>query len=458
MSLALAPAPPLGTHQVLLLLLQLGILLLLALCLGRLAMRVGLPAVVGELLTGVLLGPSLLGWAAPGLAGWLFPPRPDQAHLLDAVSQVAVLLLVGITGAHLDTRMLRRRAGTVVRVSLGGLLIPLGIGAGLLAPAALRTPTADRATFAAFVGVALCVSAIPVIAKTLADMRLLHRDVGQLTLSAATIDDAVGWFLLSLVSSMAFDSLHPEGVLTSAAYLIGFVILAVLVGRPLVGFAMRTAGRAADSGPSAALAVVLVLLGAAASQALALEAVFGAFIVGILVGSARGVDPARLAPLRAVVLSVLAPIFLASAGLRIDLTALAQPLVALSGFLLLILAIAGKFAGAYLGARLSRLSHWEGLALGAGLNSRGVVQVVVATVGLRLGVLNTATYTIVVLIAVVTSVMTPPLLRWAMTNVEHSAEERLREASMAAWADPASDGATGRTNVHRPDAPPAGSG
>jgi Kef-type K+ transport system membrane component KefB len=448
MPLALATAPPLSPDQVLLFLLQLGILLLLALCLGRLAMRVGLPAVVGELLTGVLLGPSLLGWAAPELAGWLLPARPEQAHLLDAVSQLAVLLLVGVTGAHLDTRMLRRRAGTVVRVSLGGLLIPLvlGIGAGLVAPATLRTPTADRATFAAFLGVALCVSAIPVIAKTLTDMRLLHRDVGQLTLSAATIDDAVGWFLLSLVSAMAVGGLRPGGVLISAAYLIGFVVLAALAGRPLVRLAMRTAGRAADSGPTAATAVIVILFGAAASQALALEAVFGAFIAGILVGSPQAVDPARLAPMRAVVLAVFAPIFLASAGLRVDLTALDRPIVIVSGAVLLALAVVGKFAGAYLGARLSRLSHWEGLALGAGLNARGVIQVVVATVGLRLGVLNTATYTIVVLVAVLTSVMAPPLLRRAMAHVEHSAEERLREASMAAWDDPTTD----RARADRP--------
>ncbi|GAA3273690.1 cation:proton antiporter [Dactylosporangium vinaceum] len=441
MTLAIAPA--LSQHQVLIFLLQLGTLLLVALCLGRLARRFGLPAVVGELTTGILLGPSVFGSASPGIAGWLLPADADQAHLLDAVGQLAVLLLVGIAGAHLDLKLIRRRQRVVTRVGAGGLLVPLalGIGAGWLLPGQLLGAKADRLTFALFLGVALCVSAIPVIAKTLSDMRLLHRDLGQLTLAVAAIDDVVGWFLLSLVSTMVLTGIGPGGIALSAALLIGFVVLAVVAGRPAVHLALRIAGRSEDPGPAAATAVVLIVLGAAAGQALGLEAVFGAFVVGLLISGARPADRARLAPLRTISISVLAPIFLAGAGLRIDLGALRDPGVLLAGVVMLLLATLGKFAGAYLGARLSRLNRWEGLALGAGLNARGVIEVVVATVGLRLGVLSTASYTIVVLIAVLTSVMAPPMLRWAMTRIEQSADERLR---LAAWEAPALDVADGR--------------
>jgi Kef-type K+ transport system membrane component KefB len=131
------------------------------------------------------------------------------------------------------------------------------------------------------------------------------------------------------------------------------------------------------------------------------------------------------------VLAVFAPLFFATAGLRMDLTALARPVVLLAGVALLVVAVAGKFAGAFIGALSSRLSRWEALALGAGMNARGVVQVVVATVGLRLGVLDTATYTIVILVAIATSVMAPPILRWAMGRVERTAEEDLRERALA---------------------------
>ena len=158
---------------------------------------------------------------------------------------------------------------------------------------------------------------------------------------------------------------------------------------------------------------------------------FGAFLAGMLI--AGSIDPARLAPLRTVVLSVLAPLFMASAGLRIDLGGLADPKVALSAVVALVIAVLGKFSGAYLGARTSRMSPWEGVALGAGMNARGVVEVVVATVGLRLGVLTTDTFTIVVLIAIVTSLMAPPILRAAMARVEQTADERLRQADHEAW-------------------------
>jgi Kef-type K+ transport system membrane component KefB len=165
-------------------------------------------------------------------------------------------------------------------------------------------------------------------------------------------------------------------------------------------------------------------------------------VAGILIGQARNREPVDprpgrslwkdLTPLRTVVLSVLAPLFMATAGLRMDLTALADPQVLVAAIALLTVAIVGKFAGAYLGARTSRLSHWEGIALGAGMNARGVVEVVVATTGLRLGVLSIATYTVIVLIAVVTSVMGPPILRRAMSRVEQTESETERELALAA--------------------------
>ncbi|WP_264653371.1 cation:proton antiporter [Actinoplanes cyaneus] len=413
-------------------LLQVSVLLVVALGLGRLAVRLGLPALVGELLTGVLLGPSLLGTIAPGLLSWVLPADAGQLHLVDAVGQFGVLLLVGVTGIQLDTTMLRKRGVTGLRVSLAGLLLPLalGVGAGFLVPAALLTDHSERGVFALFLGVAMCVTAIPVIAKILADMGLLHRDIGQLTLAAGTVDDAVGWFLLSVVSAAATTGVRAGAVSLSILYLVLFVAAAYFLGRPAARWLMRRV----HGGPRVTVAVVVILLGAAATQAMGMEALFGAFVAGLLIGQARdgeGLLWKDLTPLRTVVLSVLAPLFLATAGLRMDLTALADPKVLLAGIALLLVAVIGKFAGAYLGARASRLSHWEGIALGAGMNARGVVEVVVATTGLRLGVLSIATYTVIVLIAVVTSVMGPPILRLAMSRLEQTPAEQQRELALA---------------------------
>jgi Kef-type K+ transport system membrane component KefB len=138
-------------------------------------------------------------------------------------------------------------------------------------------------------------------------------------------------------------------------------------------------------------------------------------------------SPARLGSLRVLVISVLAPLFFATAGLRMDLTALGRPSVLLAAVVILLIAIVGKFTGAYIGARMSSFNRWEALALGAGMNARGVIEVIVAMVGLRLGVLGTDTYTIIVLIAIVTSLMAPPILRIAMSRVEYTMEERLRK-------------------------------
>jgi Kef-type K+ transport system membrane component KefB len=196
----------------------------------------------------------------------------------------------------------------------------------------------------------------------------------------------------------------------------------------------RLAARSSDPGASSAAAVVVILAGAAITQSLGLEAVFGAFVAGILIGSPGVVDSTRLAGLRSTVLWVLAPIFLATAGLRMDLTALRDPFILGAALIVLSIAIIGKFAGAYLGARVSGLSRREGLALGAGMNARGVVEVVVAMVGLRLGVVSPATYTIIILVAIVTSLMAPPLLRLAMAGIDHTADEHVREAAQAQWS------------------------
>lgn len=423
------PVPPIASHQLVVLLAEVGVLLILAFTLGRLAMRLKMPAIVGELCAGVLAGPSVLAHLAPSVSTWLLPHDPGQIHLLDAVAQVGLLLLVGITGIQLDLALIRRRAGTATATGIAGLVIPMAAGTGLalLLPASLIPAHASRTIFALFVGVAVGVSALPVIAKTLTDLRLLHRDIGQLIICAVSVDDTIGWLLLAVVSAMAAGNLAAAGVGRLLGGLALIIVVAV-VCRPMVRAGLRAAAARTDPGPLITMVVVLIILAAAGTQALGLEAVFGAFICGLMISSCGGVAPARLAPLRVPVLAVLAPLYFATAGLRMNLTALTRPSVLLAGLAVLAVAIVAKFAGAYAGARLSRVGHWPALALGAGMNSRGVVEVVVATVGLQIGLLSPAMYTIIVLVAIVTSLMAPPLLRWATARIDASAEETMRES------------------------------
>ncbi|WP_241562166.1 cation:proton antiporter [Streptomyces hoynatensis] len=430
MILAESVAAPIPQHQLLVLLLQVSVLLVAAILLGRLAQRLHLPAIVGELSAGVLLGPSLLSHLLPSVTGWLFPQEAGQMHLLDALGQVGVILLVGFTGMHIDMGLVRRKGSHAAVVSLTGLLLPLGLGIwlGLAMPARLREDGSDPTVFACFVGVAMCVSAIPVIAKTLMDMRLIHRNIGQMILVAGTIDDAVGWVLVSLVSAMTTaNGLTGGDVLTSLGHLALVLLVMVTVGRLAVNRVMRAAISSGVRGMPVVAAVGLIVLSAAGTQALELEAVFGAFLCGVLIGTGKGIDIRPLEPLNTTVVTVLAPLFFATAGLRMDLTALDDPVIAGWALAVVVVAIVGKFAGAFLGALIGRVNRWEALALGAGMNSRGVIEVIIAMIGVRLGLLTVEMYSIVILVAVITSVMAPPMLRLAMRRVEHTAEESLRE-------------------------------
>lgn len=431
----LATVPQLTGRPLMTFLLQVAVLLLLAHLLARLAAGCRLPAVVGELFAGVLVGPSVLGAMTPHTVDWLLPTAPERAHLFDGLAQLGAVLLVGITGAQLDHRVLRLRRGTALRVSLLSLLVPLGfgIGFGFAMPGRLLAPHAERFTAALFLGVAMCVSALPVIGKILSDMRMLHRDVGQLILTSATVDDAAGWVLLSVVSALALGSSDPWRLTRSLLSLLAMVLIALTVGRPVVHRLLRLLATGDDPGRAIAPVVVLLLLGAGTAQWLGLEPVFGAFLVGVLVGRPGVVEPARLAPLRTLTMSVLAPIFLTDVGLRVDLTTLLHPTAALTALAVTVLAVVGKLLGAYLGARLSRLGHIEAVAIGAGLNARGVIGFVVASAGLRLGVLTTTTYTVIVLVALVTSMMAPPMLRWTVGRLRLTEAERYRQIELAAW-------------------------
>ena len=432
--LASAPVPSIGNHEMLVFLLQIGVLLAVAVLLAQVASRFGLPAVIGELVAGILLGPTLLGLLLPGLSGWLLPKQADQAHLLSAVAELGVLLLVGMAGAHIDLASLKQRGPLLVSVSMTSVLLPLvlGFGLGLLLPASLMGPHVSRNTFALFIAVAIAISALPVIAKTLLDMGLLHRDVGQLIIGAAAISDIVGWLLLSIVSAIATEGLHTGVLERSIGCLAAVLLFTLLLARPIVSRILRLSDLSNQPGVGAAVVFVLIMLAAAGTQALDLEPILGAFLCGVVIGSLGTRGRAALESTRKFTLATLAPLFFATAGLQVNLGTLANRKTLISAVAILAVAVLAKFVGGYAGARLGRLSHREAQAVGAGLNSRGAVEIVLATVGYSLGVLNPASLTIIILIAVATSLMAPPLLRHAMRDIEASDVETTREREYAA--------------------------
>jgi Kef-type K+ transport system membrane component KefB len=423
-------------HQLLIFWLQILALLACARGLGALARRVGQPAVVGELAAGLLLGPSVLGALAPGVQHWLFPADPVQQSLLAGPAWIGVFLLLVLTGLETDLGLIRRLGRATALVAAGGLVIPVlaGVNLGFLVPEAFVGEAAPRAIFALFLGTAFGISALPVIARILSDLDLMRRNVAQMLLAAAMADDVVGWVMLGFVASLARAGRLDAGLL--ALRIAGtalFLALVFTAGQRGVDAALRrvrTRGGGLSGSLTAAL-LVAVAIGALA-HSIGLEAVFGAFIAGILLGRSRYHDSELFAHLEGLTRAFFAPLFFATAGLRVDLALFADPTLLGWGALVIAAATASKLGGAVLGGRLASLPWREAWALGAGLNARGAVQIAIAAVGLSLGVLSPHSYAVVVLMAIVTSMMAPPLLRallqgWAGTEDEQArlARERL---------------------------------
>lgn len=419
-------------HQLLLFWLQLLVLLASARGLGALARSMGQPGVVGELAAGLLLGPSVLGRIAPGLFEWLFPPEPTQRALVAAVAWIGVFLLLVDTGFETDLGLIRRFRRAMLRVCVGSLVLPVcvGIAIGLALPASFLGPEGSRVVFALFMGTALGISALPVIARILSDLDLMRRDVAQVTIAAAMANDVAGWTLLGVVSGLArFGSVSVQRLALTLVGLTALGWLSWTWGQRGIDAALRRlrVQRSSLSAQTTVVALVALCAGVA-THAIGLEAVLGAFLAGVLIGRSRYHEPEVFDRLRGVTAGFFAPIFFASAGLRVDLGLLADASTLGWGLAVLAAATASKLVGSYAGARSAGFSRLDGLAIGAGLNARGAVEIVIATVGLSLGILGTGSYSIVVLMAMATSMMAPPMLRAVMKRWPGSEEEQARLA------------------------------
>lgn len=420
----------LDEHQMLLFWVQLLVLVLAARGLGALARRLGQPSVIGELAAGVLLGPSVLGAMAPGAWGWLFPDDPVHAGLMAGIGWIGVFFLLVLAGFETDLGLVRRLGRAAAWVSTGSLVVPLAFGltVGIAMPDAFLGRSHDRLGFALFMATALAISSLPVVVKVLTEMDLVRRNFGQLTLAAGMANDVVGWVLLGVIARLTQSgdlSLGPLLVALGGLVVVGGAFFTV--GQRAVD-AMLRAVRENHGGATGALTIALLvsLAGASATQAIGLEGVLGAFIAGIVLGRSKFQDNEVYRTLESITLAFFAPLFFARAGLRVDMTLLADPQVVWWSVVVLAAASVSKLFGAYLGARLAGLTPREGIALGAGLNARGALEIVVATVGLSLGVLTQASYTMVVLMAMATSMMAPVMLRLIVRDWSGSPEERER--------------------------------
>jgi Kef-type K+ transport system membrane component KefB/nucleotide-binding universal stress UspA family protein len=406
------------------------VLLLVGRLLGELMQRIGQPAVMGQLLAGILLGPSVLGALLPEVQRALFPADPQQKAMLDGVAQLGVLMLLLITGMEMDFSRVRAARRAALAASVFGILVPFlcGLTLGEFLPASVIPDEHQRGMTALFLGIALAISSVKIVASVVRDLNFLHRNVGQVIIASAIIDDTLGWIMLSMILGFAqHGSLDLATVAKTAASTAVFLLVSFTVGRRVVYFLIRWANdHLASEMP--VITTILVVMGAAAltTQALGVQMVLGAFVAGMLIGQSPILTRHIEEQLRGMIVALFMPVFFGLAGLGVDLRTLTQSSLLGITLAFVLIATLGKFAGAFAGGALGGLTRAESLALACGMNARGSTEVIVATIGLAVGALDTRLYTMIVAMAIATTLFMPPMLRWAVGRIPIDAEERTR--------------------------------
>ncbi|MCY3967554.1 MAG: cation:proton antiporter [bacterium] len=397
---------------------------------GMVMRKVGMPSVVGALLAGLVLGPSVFGVVWKSGFEWFLPSEVGQDAALSAVSWVGVALLLVVTGFETDLGLIGKLGRPAIWVTAGSLVVPFagGIAVGALLPAVFLDEGAERLTFTLFVALALSVSSLAVVAKILSELGLMRRDIGQITVAAGMGNDVIGWVLLGVFTGLATSGeVSVLQVLSTLGGIVAFGFLALTLGQRLVDASLRQVRRRGASLAAAlVVCIVTMLIFGVTTEWLGVEAVLGAFVAGVVLSRSRFQHEDVAGHLEGLTGAFFAPVFFATAGLQVDLRLLDDAEALWWALVILLVGIVFKFAGAYGGARLAGRTHRAGLALGAGLNARGALEIVIATVGLTVGVFSPTAFSVIVLVPVITSLFASVTLRGVVNNWQGTPDEEER--------------------------------
>lgn len=391
-------------------LLSIAVLLGGARALGEIARLLGLPTVVGELAAGLLLGKTILARASAGAYAFLFPEAGPARAMLGGFTTLAVVLLVVLAGLEIDLELVRRRGRTAVAVSTLGILAPLagGVALGLSLDAGFVAQPGRRALFALLLGVTLSISAMPVVKTTLRDLGLFKTELGLLVTTAAMLDDLLGWIGFgALVGNMSAH--HFAHAARTLAFGTAFVAACLLVGRRAAHVALARIDENADGAPGRVLSLLIVaaVLGATAMQAIGLHTALGGFVVGVTVADSMRLRERTRQTIHQFVTNVFAPVFFATAALRVDFVANFSPLLCLGVFAIATLA---KLVGCAVGARVAGLSPREAAAVGFGLSARGAMTIILALLARDAGLVEDRVFVALVTAAIATSLVSGPAM------------------------------------------------
>ena len=407
---------PLDEHHLLVFWIQVASLVILARLLGWGMRRIGMPGIIGELAAGVILGPSIFGKVWPEGFEWYLPGEELQSGALLAVGWVGLAFLLVVTGFETDLGLITKLGRPAIHVTVGSMLLPLFGGivlGGALPDSFLVAGEHPRIVFVLFIMLAVSVSSLAVVAKILGDLGLMRRDFGQITVAAGMANDVVGWVMLGIFSGLAASGqFDPVDLLTTVGGLALFSVFAFTLGQKIVNMWLRRMRRTQNPA-SGSLTVLFVtsLLFAVATQYIGVEAVLGTFVAGVVLNRSRFFDHRALEFIEYITVGFFAPLFFALAGLRVNLDALGNTNTLTWAIVVILVAMGLKFIGTYWGALLAERTNRGALALGAGLNARGALEIVIATVALDLSVFNETSYTVIVLVPIVTSLFASIALR-----------------------------------------------
>jgi K+:H+ antiporter len=422
-------APHSGSSEVVFLC-QIILLLVTGRVMGEAMLRIGQPAVMGQLIAGILLGPSVLGQLWPELQHTVFPPDREQKAMIDAVSQLGILMLLLLTGMETDLSVVRKSRRTALSVSLTGIAVPFvcGFVLGELLPANMLPHPEQRLITSLFLGTALSISSVKIVAMVVREMNFMRRTVGQLIITSAIIDDTTCWIIMAVTFGLALHGgVDLAGLAQSVIGTAVFLVVSFTVGRRLVFFLIRWANDTLVS-EVPVITTILVVMGIMAliTHAIGVHTILGAFVAGILVGQSpiltRHIDE----QLRGLITALFMPVFFGVAGLNADLRVLENPSLLLLALGFIAIASLGKFSGAFIGGAIGGLTWRESLALGWGMNARGSTEVIVASLGLSMGALSQDLFTMIVTMAIVTTMAMPPMLRWALARLPLRPDEEAR--------------------------------
>ncbi len=392
---------------------SIGLLLAVARGLGECAHRLNQPRVLGELLAGILLGPTVLGTLAPQWTGVLFPTDGPLAVVMDGLTTLAIALFLVVAGLEVNLSTVWQQGRAAAIVGVGGVLFPFLIGfstAYSFPRLSGASEGAEPFLFALFFATALSISALPVIAKTLMDLRLYRSDLGMVLVAAAVLNDIIGWIIFALVLSLAGQS-HGHGLpfVYTVCLTLGFAAVMLTAGRWLIHRVLPWV-QAHTTWPGGVLgfALALAMFGAAITQWIGVHAIFGAFLVGVAVGDSSHLRERTRTIISEFVSFIFAPLFFASIGLRVNF---AEHFDVVLVLLVLVIATIGKVVGCGVGGRVAGMPSREAWALGFGMNARGAMEIILGLLALQAGLIREPMFVALVVMALTTSLMSGPMMQ-----------------------------------------------